>query len=290
MITEEFSLDGLYCKKWIADSERAVIQIIHGLGEMSEYYEQFAIQCMQSGITVYMCELRSHGRTTLPDDTEDVISDMISDCRILNGYISKSHSAPVFILGHSMGAVIAQLYIKEHGENISGLILTGCAFFKDIEQYAASIEKEIGIRGSAAPSKDTFMLMFGRVAEKFPEACTVSWVTSDLERALYYEKLPYTNKLYSCGFYKSFINAAAAVQSDDFVDELSQKPPVLIACGGMDSVGGFGKYPPLLATKYANAGFDTRLFVYENARHSVLQEVNRKEITADIVGFVKSLI
>lgn len=42
MTTQEFEYKGMHCKKWLSDNEKAKIQIIHGLGEMSEYYEQFA--------------------------------------------------------------------------------------------------------------------------------------------------------------------------------------------------------------------------------------------------------
>ena len=48
MTTQKFEYKGMYCKKWLSDNEKAKIQIIHGLGEMSEYYEQFAeyIRCI----------------------------------------------------------------------------------------------------------------------------------------------------------------------------------------------------------------------------------------------------
>ena len=51
-MTEEFVFDGMYCKKWTSDSETAVIQIIHGLGEMTEYYEQFAECVNERGVSV----------------------------------------------------------------------------------------------------------------------------------------------------------------------------------------------------------------------------------------------
>lgn len=50
----------MHCKKWLSDNEKAKIQIIHGLGEMSEYYEQFAEYITAKGVSVYLCEYREH--------------------------------------------------------------------------------------------------------------------------------------------------------------------------------------------------------------------------------------
>ena len=36
MTTQEFEYKGMHCKKWLSENEKAKIQIIHGLGEMSE--------------------------------------------------------------------------------------------------------------------------------------------------------------------------------------------------------------------------------------------------------------
>ena len=56
MTAQEFEYKGMHCKKWLSDNERAKIQIIHGLGEMSEYYEQFAEYITAKGVSVYLCE------------------------------------------------------------------------------------------------------------------------------------------------------------------------------------------------------------------------------------------
>ena len=89
---------------------------------------------------------------------------------------------------------------------------------------------------------DVFLKLFGKVAEPFPEKCTVSWVTSDLERALYYETLPYTNKMYSCRFYRSFLQLASEVQRKDYLKNVLPKPPVLLMSGTQDMVGDKGAY------------------------------------------------
>ena len=289
-MTEEFVFDGMYCKKWTSDSETAVIQIIHGLGEMTEYYEQFA-ECVNGrGVSVYLAEMRYHGRTRLAVDVDDLLDVMADESISLTEKIRETHSAPIILLGHSMGAYIAQLMLQKRGELYRGAVLTGCACLENLPQLQTAIDKEIAEKGADAPCMEVFMQVFGRVTERFPEKCTVSWVTSDLERAEYYEKLPYTNVMYSNRFYKSFIDTAARVQDEQFPTLIRHKCPVFIACGADDSVGGYGEYPPIRAEEYKKAGFDVKLKVYENMRHSVLQEKRRDIVTEDIIDFVRDIV
>ena len=130
------------------------------------------------------------------------------------------------------------------------------------------------------------MKVFGKVAERFPEKCTISWVTSDLERAEFYEKLPYSNVMYSNRFYKSFLSAQKITQDKDFAKGVEKKIPLFILSGSEDSVGGYGLYPPRKAEEYKKAGFDVTLKIYEGMRHSILQEKDRKSVYLDILNVV----
>ena len=197
MTTQEFEYKGMHCKKWLSDNEKAKIQIIHGLGEMSEYYEQFAEYITAKGVSVYLCEYREHGRTALPADIDNIVQTAAKECGDFSSYVHSESDTPLFLLGHSLGAQMAQYVICHCDSSLySGVILTGCPYIHDTKALLSDIEAEISEKGADAPSMDVFLKLFGKVAEPFPEKCTVSWVTSDLERALYYETLPYTNKMY----------------------------------------------------------------------------------------------
>ena len=283
---KEFSLDKIYCKKWIPEKCRALIQIIHGLGEMTEYYEEFAHFLMDKGIGVFMGELRYHGRTTLPTDEDDLITLMCKESHKL--YLEMKEEfpcTPFILLGHSMGATIAQLMLREY-DCYDKAILTGCAFIGALDDLLPQLDKEIEKNGIDSPCLEVFMKVFGKVAERFPEKCTISWVTTDLERAMYYEKLPYSNVMYSNRFYRSFLTAQKITQENDFPKSIKKKIPLYILSGSEDSVGLYGLYPPKKATDYLNAGFDVTLKVYDGMRHSILQEKNRNEVYTDIEKIV----
>ena len=283
---KEFLLDKIFCKKWIPDNCTAVIQIVHGLGEMTEYYEEFAGFMMDKGIGVFMGELRYHGRTTLPTDEDDLITLMCEESYKLCLEMKKEFSdIPFVLLGHSMGATIAQLMLKEY-DCYDKAILTGCAFIGDLDNLLSDLDNEIDKNGIDSPCLEVFMKVFGKVAERFPEKCTISWVTSDLERAMFYETLPYSNVMYSNRFYKSFLTAQKITQENDFPKSIKKKIPLYILSGSEDSVGLYGLYPPKKATDYLNAGFAVTLKVYDGMRHSILQEKNRNDVYKDIKNII----
>ena len=197
MTTQKFEYKGMYCKKWLSDNEKAKIQIIHGLGEMSEYYEQFAEYITAKGVSVYLCEYREHGRTALPANIDNIVQTAAKECGDFSSYVQSESDTPLFLLGHSLGAQMAQ-YVTCHCNSslYSGVILTGCPHIHGTDTLLSDIDAEISEKGADAPSTDVFLKLFGKVAEPFPEKCTVSWVTSDLERAEYYETLPYLSLIH----------------------------------------------------------------------------------------------
>ncbi len=284
MISEEFYIDKVHCKRWAAENPTAVLQIVHGLGEMTEYYEQLGAYLAKKGISVYMAELRYHGKTTLPVNEGDIVGFTIKDQLVFSDFIRKTESAPLFLSGHSLGATIAahmMIYAT-----YKGVILTGCAYFENVEELLSDLELEIKKNGMDAPCEEVFLKIFGNVVSLFPEKCTVSWVTSDIERATYYESLPYTNVMYPNRFYLGFLNAAKEVQTGEIYKGLRLYFPILLACGKCDAVGGFGKYPPEFKKQLQSLGADVTLNLYDDMRHSVLQERERERVYKDIEEFI----
>lgn len=133
----------MHCKKWLSDNEKAKIQIIHGLGEMSEYYEQFAEYITAKGVSVYLCEYREHGRTALPADIDNIVQTAAKECGDFSSYVHSESETPLFLLGHSLGAQMAQYVICHCDSSLySGVILTGCPYIHDTKALLSDIEAE----------------------------------------------------------------------------------------------------------------------------------------------------
>jgi alpha-beta hydrolase superfamily lysophospholipase len=63
--------------------------------------------------------------------------------------------------------------------------------------------------------------------------------------------------------------------------------PILIASGKADPLSGGGQLVELLGQRYRDAGLaDVTVTVYDGARHEIFNEVNREDITADVVRWL----
>jgi alpha-beta hydrolase superfamily lysophospholipase len=67
--------------------------------------------------------------------------------------------------------------------------------------------------------------------------------------------------------------------------------PILIASGDADPLAGGGALVQLLGQRYRDAGLaDVTVKLYPAARHEILNETNRDEVTADIVAWLRARV
>lgn len=307
METEFFysSFDGkrIFAKHW-ADrrtESKAVIQLSHGLGETAHYYEEFAAFAVSRGYDVYINEARGHGRTAgdvngaqylaeAGDAGEDGFFKMREDLYLLTLQIKSRHpGAPVFMLAHSMGTVVARLYAAAYGGEISGLILTGAPRSDSKTQVLlALLDVEIAENGLKAPSRAAFELAFKDVNKPFEPVLTpLDWITSD--RSMTEESLlsPYINVLFTNGFYRDYYRALREVRRDSQIKKYPSGLPLYLLTGAQDVITENGKSTEKQYRQFIRIGLrDVSFKVYAAARHSLLREINRKQVMEDIIEWL----
>jgi alpha-beta hydrolase superfamily lysophospholipase len=65
--------------------------------------------------------------------------------------------------------------------------------------------------------------------------------------------------------------------------------PVLLVAGWMDPAGGMTTQVEALAGRLRDGGLDVTAIYYTDARHEVLNETNRDEVTADVVAWLRRI-
>jgi len=112
---------------------RAVVVISHGAGEHSSRYEHVATHLAGLGYPVYALDHRGHGRSGGRRALVDRLDNAAADLGVL---IDRAHDeqpeAPLFLLGHSLGATIALRYALGHQDKLDGLILSGALAVIDL--------------------------------------------------------------------------------------------------------------------------------------------------------------
>jgi alpha-beta hydrolase superfamily lysophospholipase len=64
--------------------------------------------------------------------------------------------------------------------------------------------------------------------------------------------------------------------------------PVLVIAVDQDPAAGMGAHPTALAEALRAAGVGLDLTLYEGARHELLNETNREEVTADVIAWLRA--
>jgi alpha-beta hydrolase superfamily lysophospholipase len=174
---------------------------------------------------------------------------------------------PRFLLGHSWGSFIAQRYLRRWGADLDGALLTG-----------TTLRREGAVRR-------------GGPNEAFePAATPYDWLTRDAAEVQKYIDDPW------CGFERMTAQAASSParsnndarspDDEDVPDDL----PLLIFNGADDPIGG-DEGGRALTEHYRWAGLTNVVFrSYPGGRHELFNELNRDEVTADVLAWIATTI
>ncbi|MDP4091738.1 MAG: alpha/beta hydrolase [Bacillota bacterium] len=272
---------------------KAVVLIIHGMGEHAGRYRAFAEFLNKSGFIVYANDLRGHGKTAVSDNElgyvgKDGFNKIIKDEYALAEIIRARHPGlPVFLLGHSFGSFIAQDYITRYGGSLSGVILSGSALNKGPEVMFGKLMAGFlnMLTGSRKKSKLLNEICFGSFDRALGgKTGEFKWLTRDTAEIDKYIKDKFCGFEFSNNFFYYFFKGLSALYKPGKTRKIPLKLPVLICSGGMDPVGKCGRSVKSLYDMYRKAGLENiEIKLYKEARHEIINEINREEIFNDII-------
>ncbi|MBP3826071.1 MAG: alpha/beta fold hydrolase, partial [Butyrivibrio sp.] len=126
----------LHAIRWIPEGEPvAILQIIHGMQEYIDRYDEFANFLAEKGILVIGNDHLGHGGSVGERGTlgyfckNDPATVLVRDAHRLKKMTQEDYpGVPCFILGHSFGSFVAREYITRYGTGIKGAIIQGTAY------------------------------------------------------------------------------------------------------------------------------------------------------------------
>lgn len=124
---------------------KGLILVAHGLGEHRGRYHHVAERLVALGLRVAVPDHRGHGKSGGPRcDTRDV-SEFTADLETLRK-ATLVEGAPTYLLGHSMGGLIALDYALDHQSDLAALMLSGPLVLPGEDQppYLIAIAKVLG--------------------------------------------------------------------------------------------------------------------------------------------------
>jgi alpha-beta hydrolase superfamily lysophospholipase len=117
----------IYYQCWLPEKKaKAVLLIAHGFAEHSGRYGNVVNHFVPKGYAVYALDHRGHGRSDGERVHVDDFNEYIKDLKTFFNIVRKENSKDkIFLIGHSMGSVIALLYTIEYQQELAGLVTSG---------------------------------------------------------------------------------------------------------------------------------------------------------------------
>lgn len=290
-------VDGIevHYRHWpVGATPRGAVVVAHGASEHSGRYGRFAEALNQVGLAVYAVDHQGHGKTAASTGEGTLgprgIDGVLDDLGQLIEIAASEVEAPVIPFGHSMGSLFVQAFVERGGVDVPAYVLSGCmgpladGMGELVDALVAAAESGMG---------DETLDVLGPFNEAFEPARTpYDWLSRDaaevdayIEDPLCGDDLPLTY-----GYAAAMMNLIRESMSPEGVARTPAGVPVLLITGSMDPVSNMGAQVRVLADGLRNAGAEVTAFYYPDARHEVLNETNRAEVTTDVVEWIDSVI
>lgn len=116
----------LYHQAWLPEGDvKAVLLIVHGLGEHCGRYMNVVNHFVPLGYAVYGFDHIGHGRSEGMREVVERFTDFIDTLAVYHEMVKVWQTGkPLFLLGHSMGGLIASYYLLDHQADFSGAVLS----------------------------------------------------------------------------------------------------------------------------------------------------------------------
>jgi lysophospholipase len=250
-------------RRWTAPEPRAALLLVHGLGGHSDRFQECARRWAARGITTYAPDLQGFGHTAGPRGHIDSFQRYHRDLeKLLARAVAENSRRPLFLLGESMGAVLAVDFVATRPALLSGLVLV-----------APSLADRLDV--PAARKAEAFIHLLFRHRKWYDLPWNPRAFTRDEAFIKFLENDPLEVRRVTAQFYFAYAAVVARARREASFLHL----PVLLLLPGEDR---------MIDTDYSRAWFervpspDKRLIEYPGFFHALLVEKDRQVVHEEI--------
>lgn len=286
---------------WETEKEPiGVLQIVHGMAEYIDRYDNFAKYMTEHGFNVIGHDHLGHGHSVsderdygfFAEENGDKI--IIEDMHSVTQYArEKWEELPNFILGHSMGSFCLRQYLTKYSNDVFGAIIMGTGW---IPSAAALLGKTIATNTCKSKGSHTVNpLLIKLTLEPYnkpfaPARTNCDWLSRDEKQVDLYVNDKLCGFDFTAGAYKDFFTILEKIAKNRQLIGMRKSLPILITSGSVDPVGG-KKACEKLNAQYKRCGIDdVTLKLWENDRHEILNELDKSDVYDYIYNWLKSKI
>jgi alpha-beta hydrolase superfamily lysophospholipase len=281
---------------------RAVVQILHGLGDHSRRYLHLILTLNEEGFIVCADDHVGHGKTAHDADTWGDFGGKgymttTEDEKTLHDLMVKTYGPlPYFMAGHSWGSMIIRNYAVHYGADLDGAILVGTPGVRETNpEMTGELEAEINAGRGNEINQHLLGMFFTGMTDRYENPRTKNdWNSTDpdvvadglADPFCNIHRQPTNQSLYD------FIKIMDAITGKEWAEKVPADLPVYNLGGDQDPIGNFGEGTYKVSNWLAGTGHkNVKTRLYSGHRHEILQDRDiRDEVEGEIVAFINEII
>jgi alpha-beta hydrolase superfamily lysophospholipase len=258
----------VYFQYWSpADQPRAGLLVAHGLAEHSGRYAHFAKFFTRRGYAVYALDFPGHGKSDGDSCHVGTFSEYSESVSLLREvFLGDFPGTDAFLVGHSMGGLVAASYLTERQSGLAGCILSGAAVRPAVEP---------------PPIQQIIVRFLSRILPKLRVMqLDASQVSRDQDVVERYRNDPlvFSGKV-TARLAEQLFGAMTALQEKFGTIEL----PMLILHGSSDGLTS----PAGSQMLYERiSSIDKKLIIYDGLYHEVYNEPEQETVMTDVADWI----
>lgn len=281
------------------DNVVGILQIIHGMAEHIERYEEFARFMTDKGFVVTgECHL-GHGKSVGEEGKQgyfcahDPATVVVRDSHRLKKMTQELYpGVPYFILGHSMGSFVLRNYIGKYGSGIDGAIIMGSGLIPGaalkVSKAMAGVQKLV--LGGKHVAKFMDKVAFGAYNAQIANPRTnFDWLTKDETIVDAYIADPDCGFTFTVNGFQTLFEFIARMSKKEYLEAIPKSLPIFFVAGDADPVGDYGKGVEASYQIYKEQGIeDVSLKLYPTDRHELLNETDKEQVMEDVYTWIQN--
>ncbi len=256
-----------------------IIHLFHGMAEHMDCYDELVNALNIQGYDVLRHNHRGHGKDI--DEVErghfESMSQIADDAyEIVETLYGTELIVPYVVLGHSMGSIIARLFVMRYPEFANGLILTGTGMFPKWKGVPATFALKLitMILGKRRRVNWVNKLVNKSFNKRIDNPLTESdWISTRRDEVEKFVKDEYCGFKVSNQLIYQTVKFMMLTIEPKCLDKLNKQLPILLISGKEDPFGDYGKGIKQLGKLYKKSGIKhITVQLYKNKRHEILFE------------------
>ncbi|CCX71899.1 uncharacterized protein BN705_01035 [Firmicutes bacterium CAG:555] len=292
----------IHARMCVPDAEpRAIVQIIHGIAEYIDRYDEFMSFLADNGIIAVGTDHLGHGKSIESEEQTGFFAYdngwdyAVRDEEVLRLAMHENYpELPIIVFGHSMGSFMARTLLIRYPDAFNAAIISGTG-----NQGAALVNGGLfmgnlvtGLKGAHHYSKFLNNLAFGSYNKIYDNPKTeYDWLSRDEANVQKYIDDPLCGFIPSCSLFRDMMTGVKFITNKKNLTAMNKDMPVYFMSGDMDPVGECGKGVQKAYNNFLEAGMkDVSIKLYPGGRHEMLNEINKDEVYTDILAWLDSKI